>query len=191
MDFLNFTDVSFNPKESVGQLCEDLNNIMGKAFGMIRFIFKIRNGLQFVHAIITDMNNDKVMCSCFGLHPSYVAGILNTVKDIHFYILCEEKLNYVKYITKFLARKNYTVKFLSKIHLTCVWEEHFQLTLDGETVTISLKQICGSQTSTSRLPEISGFYEHSSNFLRGKQWDTLKNMHIFRCFSGATLYSPL
>ena len=35
--------------------------------------------------------------------------------------------------------KNYTVKLLSKIHLTCVWEEHFQLTLDNETVTISFE----------------------------------------------------
>ena len=78
------------------------------------------------------------MC-CFGLYPSYAAGILNTVKDIHFYILCEENLNYAKYITKRLARKNYTVKLLSKIHLTCVWEEHFKLTLDDETVTISFE----------------------------------------------------
>jgi len=84
------------------------------------------------------MNKDKVMCGCFGLYPSYVAGILNTVKDIHFYILCEENLNYVKYITKCLARKNSTVK-LSKIHLTCVWEEYFQLTLDDETVIISFE----------------------------------------------------
>ena len=35
--------------------------------------------------------------------------------------------------------KKYTVKLLSKIHLTCVWEEHFQLTLDVETVTISFE----------------------------------------------------
>jgi len=35
--------------------------------------------------------------------------------------------------------KNYTVKLLSKIHLTCVWEEHFQLTLDEETVTVSFE----------------------------------------------------
>jgi len=92
-----------------------------------------------VRDIITDMNNDKVMYGCFGLYPSYVAGILNTVKDIHFYILCEENLNYAKYITKCLARKNYTVKLLSKIHLRCVWEEHFQLTVDGEKVTTSFE----------------------------------------------------
>ena len=48
-------------------------------------------------------------------------------------------LNYAKYITKCLARIIYTVKLLSKIQLTCVWEEHFQLTLDDETVTISFE----------------------------------------------------
>jgi len=85
------------------------------------------------------MNNDKVMCGCFRLNPSYVAGILNTLKDINFYILCAENLNYAKYITKCLTRRNFTVKLLSKIHLTCVWEEHFQLTLDNETVAISVE----------------------------------------------------
>ena len=79
------------------------------------------------------------MCGYFGLYPSYVAGILNTVKEIHFYIPCEEKLDYAKYITKCMAQKDYTVKLLSKINLTCVWGEHFQLTFDDETVTISFE----------------------------------------------------
>jgi len=139
MDFFNFTDVSFNSKESVGQLCEDLNNIIGQDIWYDKFHVRNTKSLRFLHDIITDMNNDKVMCGCFGLYPSYVAGILDTVKGIHFYILCEEKLNYAKYITTCLARKNYSVKLLSKIHLTCVWEEHFQSTLDGEKVTISFE----------------------------------------------------
>jgi len=88
MDFLNFTDVSFNPKESVGQLCEDLNNIMGQVIWYETFHVQNTKWLQFEHDIITDMNNDKLMCVCFALYPSYVAGILNNVKDIHFYILC-------------------------------------------------------------------------------------------------------
>ena len=28
-----------------------------------------------------------VLCDCFGFSPSYVAGILNVVKEIHFYVL--------------------------------------------------------------------------------------------------------
>ena len=88
MDFLNFTDVSFIPKESVVQLCEDLN-IIGQGIWYDTFDVQNTKLLQFVRDIITDMNNDKVMCGCFGLNPSYVAGILSTVKDIHFYILCK------------------------------------------------------------------------------------------------------
>jgi len=35
--------------------------------------------------------------------------------------------------------KIYTVKLLTKINLSCVWEEYFQLTFDDETVTISFE----------------------------------------------------
>jgi len=139
MDFLNLIDVFIKPKGSVGQLFEDLNNTIGEGIWNDTFHVQNTKCLQFVHEIITFMNNDKVMCGCFELYPSYVAGILNTVKDINFSILCEEKLNYANNITKCLARKIYTVKLLSKIHLTCFWEEHFQLTTDDETVTISFE----------------------------------------------------
>jgi len=105
MDFLKFTDDFFNPKGCVGQLCEDLNNIIGQDIWYGTFHVQNTKCLQFVHEIITDMNNDKFMCGCFGLYPSYVAGIKKNVKDINFYILCEEKLNYAKYITKRLAPK--------------------------------------------------------------------------------------
>jgi hypothetical protein len=30
-------------------------------------------------------------CGCFGQYASYVAGILNSVKEINFYVLCNEK----------------------------------------------------------------------------------------------------
>ena len=43
---------------------------------------------------VTTMKSDKVLCGSFGLYPSYVAGILNSVKEIHFYVLCCEKINY-------------------------------------------------------------------------------------------------
>jgi len=57
MDFLNFTDVSFNPKESVGQLCEDLNNIIGEGIWYDTFHVENTKWLEFVRDIITDMNN--------------------------------------------------------------------------------------------------------------------------------------
>ena len=93
-------------QKKTGQLCEDINNIIGQGTWYDTFHVQNTKCLQFVHDIITDMNNDKVMSGCFNLYPSYVAGILNTLKDIHFYILCEEKLDYAKYITKCSAQKS-------------------------------------------------------------------------------------
>ena len=52
---------------------------------------------------VTAMNNDEIWCGSFGLYPSYVAGILNTVKEIHFFVLCSEELNYADYIEKCIS----------------------------------------------------------------------------------------
>ena len=49
---------------------------------------------------VTTMNSDKVLCGSFGLYPSYVAGILNSMEEISFYVLCSEKLNYVDFFEK-------------------------------------------------------------------------------------------
>jgi len=46
-------------------LCEDLNNIIGQGIWYDTFHVQNTKWLQFVHEIITDMNNDKVMCGCF------------------------------------------------------------------------------------------------------------------------------
>jgi len=46
-----------------------------------------------VNDIVTTMKSDKELCGSFGQYPSYVAGILNCVKEIHFYVLCSEHLN--------------------------------------------------------------------------------------------------
>ena len=62
-----------------------------------------------MHYIVTAMNSDKVLFGSFGLYPSYVAGVLNSVKEIHFYVLCVEKLNYAEYIENYIASKMYSV----------------------------------------------------------------------------------
>ena len=59
--------------------------------------------LWLVNDIVTTMNSDKMLCGCFGLYPSYVAGILNSVKIIHFYVLCSKRLHYCEYIKKCIA----------------------------------------------------------------------------------------
>ena len=79
MDFLDFTDVSFGSNASIGRLCEDLNSIAG--YGIWCDTFQVQNTewLWLVNNTVTALNSNKVLCGCFGLYPSYVAGILNSV----------------------------------------------------------------------------------------------------------------
>jgi len=76
------------------------------------------------------MNSDKVLCGSFGLHPTYAAGILNSVKEIHFYVLCSEKLNYEDYTEKSIAGKEHSVTF--KPHR----RDEFLLSYSGETIVL-------------------------------------------------------
>jgi len=82
------------------------------------------------------MNSDKVLCASFGLYPSYVAGILNSVKEIHFYVLCSENLNYADYIEKCIAGKtkllriNHIDEMNSGYHLV-VRQLHYHLKQDN------------------------------------------------------------
>ena len=63
-----------------------------------------------------------MLCGSFGLYASYVAGILNGVKEIHFYVLCSEKLNYADYVEKCIAGKVCTFKFPT--NCDCVFERY-------------------------------------------------------------------
>jgi len=92
-----------------------------------------------VNDIITTVNSDKVLCVSFGLYPSYVAGILNSVKEIHFYVLCSEKLNYADCVEKCIAGNECTFMFPTGDDFKVVTENRFQLTFGGETVTISIE----------------------------------------------------
>jgi len=87
-----------------------------------------------VNDIVTTMNSDKVLCGSFGLYPSYVAGILNSVKQIHFYVLCCEKLNYADCVEKCISCKECCVTY--KLYTG----NYFLLSSGGETVTISFEE---------------------------------------------------
>ena len=89
--------------------------------------------------IITAVNCDKMLCGSFGVFPSYVAGILNSVEEINFYVLCNKKLNYADYVEKCIADKECTFKFPINYELKIVTEHRFQLTFGGKTVTISIE----------------------------------------------------
>jgi len=58
MDFLNFADVIFNTNESLGQLCYDLNNMIGQGIWYDTLNVQNTKWLQFVHDIVADMNSD-------------------------------------------------------------------------------------------------------------------------------------
>ena len=55
--------------------------------------------------IVTTMNSDKVLCGSFDLYPSYAADILNSVREIHIYVLSCEKI-----ITRIILKNVLPVK---------------------------------------------------------------------------------
>ena len=52
--------------------------------------------------------NINVFCGFFRIYPRYVLGILNTAKQIQFYVLCIKKVNYGYYTENVLCK---TVKY--------------------------------------------------------------------------------
>jgi hypothetical protein len=79
------------------------------------------------------MKSDKVLCGSFVLYPCYGAGVLNSVKEIHFYVLCGEELNYVDYIEKCIAGKEHSVTY--KPHRL----GEFLLSSSGQTNALSFE----------------------------------------------------
>jgi len=135
MGFLKFGDVPILPNSSIGRLCEDMNNILGHGVWYDTFQIPNTKWLWLVNDIVTTMKSDKVLCASFGLYPSYVAGILNSVKEIHFHTLCSEKLNYAHYIEKYIAGKECTFRLLTEYNFVCL-QNPFSVNVCGETVTI-------------------------------------------------------
>ena len=126
MDFLDFANVSFLPSSTIGPLCEDLNNILGQ--GVWYDTFQVQNieWLWLVNDNVATINSDKLLCGCFGLYPSYVAGILKSVKEIHFYVQCSKSyitMNILKNVSEeksavFLI--DYLQTLISTYHLVVV-----------------------------------------------------------------------
>ena len=133
MNFLNFADVSFLPNSSIGHLCEDLNNIAGQVIWYDTFQVQSIKWLWLVNDIFTTMNRDNMLCGSFGLYPSYAACILNSVKEIHFYILWNKRINYAYYIQKCIAEKECSLTY--KTHTGY----YFHLFSGSETNVLSFK----------------------------------------------------
>jgi hypothetical protein len=71
------------------------------------------------------------LCGTFGLYPSYVAGILNSVKEINFYVFCNKHIRYGKHIRTCIAEKECTFKLLAR--------NSFLLTSGCDTVLLSFE----------------------------------------------------
>ena len=72
MVFVDFDDVSFLPNFSIGRLREDLNNIVEQGIWYDTFQVQNTKWLWLVNNIFTTLNNDIMICGCFGFYPSYV-----------------------------------------------------------------------------------------------------------------------
>jgi len=132
MDFLEFTDVSFLPNLSIGKLCKDLNTTVAQSTRYDTFQVENTKWLWLVNDIVRNMNSNNVLCTSFGLFPSYVAGILNSVKEINFYALCNKiRLRCASYLEKCIAGKECTFKLRT--------DNYFVLTSGKEKVVISFQ----------------------------------------------------
>jgi hypothetical protein len=109
MDFLLFNDVSLLPKSGIVHLCENLNSIAGHGIWYDEYKVQNTQWLQLVSDIVVVKNSDTVLCAYFGLYPSYIAGILNSVKSINFYVVCTEKPKYGHYIKQCVEGKHYNI----------------------------------------------------------------------------------
>jgi hypothetical protein len=94
MNCLLSNDVSLLPNSVIGHICSDLNSIVGQRLWYDEYKVRNTQWLHLVSDVVDAMNSDRVLCGYFGLYPSYVAGILNSVKSIVFYVVCTEKPNY-------------------------------------------------------------------------------------------------
>jgi len=82
--------------------------------------------------MFTAMNNDKILCGCFGFYPSFVVGNPNTARGIHFFVLCNEELNCENYIENVLVKN-------SAMFVTSQMQELFQISFQGDTVFITIE----------------------------------------------------
>jgi len=132
MEWLWFQNISLLPNSIIGQLCEDLNEIFGQGIYYDRFEIKNKKWLWFVSIMFTAMNNDKTLCGCCGMYPSFVSLILNSARRIHFFVLCNEKLNYENYIEKYIRSIECIFCYMSHT------EHYFQLSYQSETFLFHL-----------------------------------------------------
>ena len=86
MDFLDYSYISFGSCVDMDRVCKGLGHTVGASMWYDTFRIQNTKCLLFVYDVVTARNNDKVLCGAFGLYPSFVAGTLNKVQEINFYV---------------------------------------------------------------------------------------------------------
>jgi hypothetical protein len=67
-----------------------------------------------VNNVVAVLNSDNMHCGCFGQYASYIAGILNSVKGINFYDLCNKRrLHCENYLEKCISNTQCSISFKS------------------------------------------------------------------------------
>ena len=98
----------------------------------------------------------------FGLYPSYVAGVLNSVKEIHFYVLYCGKLIHADYIEKCIAGEEHSV----------IYEPHrlgeFMLSSSGEIIALTFEARQFSKTAV--VINIRANYFEENMFIVAGLW---------------------
>jgi len=147
MDFLHFGSVSFKPDKNIGHLCKELNNMVFDAIWYDTFNIQNRKWLWLVNDIVALMNRDGILCGCFEFYPSFVAGIVNSVKYISFYVVCNKKLNYSDFIKQCISNRKCTISHTG---------DYYQLSSGGKTIYITFE----ARIVREKLPPALVF-EHS------------------------------
>ena len=129
MDFLHFGSVSFKPDKNIGHLCKELNNMVFDAIWYDTFNIQNPKWLRLVNDIVAAINRDGILCDSFELYPNFVAGFLNSVKDINFYIVCNKK-KYADYIEQCTSNRKCIISHT---------ENYFQLSSGGQTIYITFE----------------------------------------------------
>jgi len=136
-------------------LCENLNKIAGRGTYYDRFEIQNTKWLRFVSNVITALNNNKILCGCFRMYPSFVARILSTAKRIHFFVFCNEELNYEDYIEKCIGDKECNVSYKSD-------SGHFEISCQGELIFIYFE--------TRQFPKLPSELVFAQSDLKNDSW---------------------
>jgi hypothetical protein len=99
--------------------------------------FKVQNTkwLWLVNNVAV-LNSDNMHCGCFGQYASYVAGIMNSVKEINFYVSCIKRmLHCAKYLEKCISNTQCFISYTYKSHTN----NYFVLTSGEEKFVITFK----------------------------------------------------